>query len=189
MIFGHRDASNEVLTNLKDSIEFPFNKCGVTEFYVGNNGSFDSMALTALRDAKERYPNYYYGLLLGYRSSGRGSFLKKIPSIQGDRGRTKAFFILWRKDRMIELSNYVICSAGHIAGGASKFVENAAKKGKTIINLSQSILLCDFRNLQNFLEIIPKMTNSVNHLRATLYIMLYLDHFCLCKITEYLIIS
>lgn len=132
MIFGHRDASNEVLTNLKDSIEFPFNKCGVTEFYVGNNGSFDSMALTALRDAKERYPNNYYGLLLGYRSSGRGSFLKKIPSIQGDRGRTKAFFILWRKDRMIELSNYVICHASHMPAEPQSLLKTQRKKEKRL---------------------------------------------------------
>ncbi len=51
---GHREASSEIMPALMEAVEQHIVEYGVTEFIVGNYGSFDHMAARAVISAKEQ---------------------------------------------------------------------------------------------------------------------------------------
>lgn len=67
---GHRDAPFEIYDVLCDVlcdvIEQHISEFGVTEFYVGNHGSFDFMAGKAVGVCKKKYANISLYLCLAY---------------------------------------------------------------------------------------------------------------------------
>lgn len=63
--FGHRDTPE----NIKPKLEITIREqiiAGATEFYVGNHGNFDFMALLFLRNLKKEFPNIRYSIVLPY---------------------------------------------------------------------------------------------------------------------------
>jgi hypothetical protein len=48
--FGHKDAPQSLYPEIKANIELLITQRNVDSFMVGNQGSFDSMVLKALRD-------------------------------------------------------------------------------------------------------------------------------------------
>ena len=53
---GHHDAGNELLPLLIETVERHITEYGVTDFFVGHYGQFDSMAAQAVKIAKKRHP-------------------------------------------------------------------------------------------------------------------------------------
>lgn len=136
--FGHRDLYGIDEHKLMKAIEgLVFRGC--TEFYVGNQGSFDETVLYALRRMKVLYPQISYTVVLAYLpSSGEEKVLYQkgetmLPD--GIERVPKRFAIVYRNRYMIDKSDYVISAVRRSFGGASRFTELSRKRGREVINL------------------------------------------------------
>ena len=68
---GHRETSSEIFPALAEAVEQHIVNFGVTEFIVGNYGSFDHMAAKAVVAAKERHPEITLSMLIPYHPAER----------------------------------------------------------------------------------------------------------------------
>lgn len=66
---GHRDTPDRVYPALEQAVEQLITQ-GVTEFYVGNHGSFDRMAARGVIAAKQHHPSGAADNALGLPSRG-----------------------------------------------------------------------------------------------------------------------
>ena len=69
---GHRDTPEHVYPALEQAVEQLITQ-GVTEFYVGNHGSFDRMAARGVIAAKQHHPQVRLTMLLAYHPGERRS--------------------------------------------------------------------------------------------------------------------
>ena len=139
--FGHRDAPYYIIPEIKSNIETLVTECGVTTFYVGNQGRFDSMVVSALKEMKNKYPQISYYIVLAYLPKENENYNAKDTLYPyGIESVPKRFCTSWRNNWMIDNSQYVICYITHITGGAAKFTEKAIKIGLNVINIGKN---CD----------------------------------------------
>lgn len=68
---GHRDAPDNIYQNLRQAVENHIVQYGVTEFIVGNYGSFDCLAARAVGEAKKLYPEVLLTMLMPYYPTER----------------------------------------------------------------------------------------------------------------------
>lgn len=138
--FGHNDASSSIYEKFEGVVENVILENGVTSFFVGNQGQFDNMTLSMLRNQKLKYPHINYNVVLTYMPSekelwnpyeyGETMLPECIESVH------PRYAISWRNKWMVDHSEYVICYVTHSWGGAAKYVEMAGKKGKQILYLN-----------------------------------------------------
>ena len=135
--FGHREVTHNIRPKLTAIIEKLITEDDVTEFYVGNQGQFDSMVFYALKELKARYPQIRYTVVLAYMPD------EHIKEVYGEdtlfpdglESVPKRFAISKRNDWMIQQSGYAVCYVHKITGGAVKFRDKAEKKGLQIIDV------------------------------------------------------
>lgn len=60
VFFGHKDADSSISSRVKEAIIKLIREQGVNEFFVGNNGKFDYIVYSALKEIKSEYPNITY---------------------------------------------------------------------------------------------------------------------------------
>ena len=135
--FGHREVTHNIKDKLKAIIERLITEDGVTEFYVGNQGQFDSMVYSVLKELKAKYPQIRYTVVLAYMPDEHIKELYGEDTLfpDGLESVPKKFAISKRNDWMIRQSGVVVCYVHKITGGAAKFREKAEKKGLRIINV------------------------------------------------------
>ena len=135
--FGHRDLYGFDENKLLGAIKMLISR-GCTEFYVGNQGNFDAMVLSALRCIKAECPQISLTVVLPYMPSmmAKESCYEKGETMlpDGIERVPKRFAIAYRNRYMIEKSDYVISAVKRSFGGASYFTEMARKKGREVIN-------------------------------------------------------
>lgn len=142
---GHREAGEDVRPLLDEAVERHIAQYGVTQFIVGEHGSFDRMAAGTVLNAKQRHPGITLLLLLAYHPAEH-----KINLPQGFDGtyypfETNApphkFAIVKANEMMIRTCDYLIAYAWHPASNARTLVEKAmrlqAKGGIHVENLGQ----------------------------------------------------
>ena len=118
---------------LKERLRALINEADASYFLVGNNGSFDRLALRALRELEEEYPHISFCVVLAYlpKESIENSIypegLENVP---------QRFCIDRRNRWMLERADYVIGFITRSIGGAAKFSELAVKQKKTVINIA-----------------------------------------------------
>jgi len=138
-LFGHRDCPPEILDALCAQIEKLYLENGVTEFYVGYQGQFDSIARKALRCMKCVYPELAVIVTLAYFPvPDRMPVLHETEiSLFPDGLETvpPRFGIEYRNRWMVDRCDCVLCYVTRGFGGAAKAVERARRKGKTVINM------------------------------------------------------
>ena len=138
--FGHHDTSAAVKTELLECIKNLVENEWADSFLVGNHGSFDGMALSALREVKAAYPHITYGVVLAYMPEKKEeySYIDPMETLypEGLESVPKRFAISWRNDWMLKQSETVICYVRHSLGGSGKFVEKAIRQKKRVINLA-----------------------------------------------------
>ena len=136
--FGHRVVTDDIGERLKQEIEGLILNKNVVNFYVGHQGAFDGMVLTALKEMKDKYPQIVYSVVLAYLPTSADTLLDEKNTLYPEEIESvpKRFAISWCNDWLINHSDYVICYITHITGGAAKYVAKAKNKGKYIINLS-----------------------------------------------------
>ena len=135
--FGHREVTHNIREKLTAIIERLITEEGVTEFYVGNQGQFDSTVYSVLKELKGKYPHIRYTVILAYMPD------EHIKEVYGEdtlfpdgmESVPKKFAISKRNDWMIQQSGFVVCYVYKITSGAAKFREKAAKKGLRIIDV------------------------------------------------------
>ena len=135
--FGHREVMHNIRPKLIAIIENLITETGVTEFYVGHQGQFDSMVYSVLKELKVKYPHIRYIVVLAYMPD------EHIKEVYGEdtlfpdglESVPKRFAISIRNDWMIQHSDYAVCYVHKITGGAAKFREKAEKKGLQIVDV------------------------------------------------------
>lgn len=138
--FGHKDSPSTIKPALRAVVEDLIRSGRVDSFLVGNHGSFDSMVLSVLCDAKKEYPEITYNVVLAYMPGRKEEygFIEPMETVypEGLENVPLRFAISWRNDWMLKESQVVVCFVRHSMGGSSKFVEKAIKQKKEIINLA-----------------------------------------------------
>lgn len=133
--FGHRDAPEEIRDKLREAVVKLIKESGVTEFYVGNNGNFDRMALSVLKELSGMYPQIGYYVVYAYLPEKGGEDFEHTIYPEGIETVPKRFAIDYRNRWIVGQADIIVAYVRRSYGGAAKFVDLAGRQGRTIINL------------------------------------------------------
>ena len=135
--FGHRDTPAIVKPLLRQVIIDLIEHHGVTQFYVGSQGNFDTMARSLLSELVQIYP-IHYAVVLAYlpkendpSSDGSHTILP-----DGFESVPPRFAIDYRNRWMIDHSDIVVTYV-RSPGGAAKFKELAERRGKIVVDVAK----------------------------------------------------
>lgn len=142
---GHREAPDDLLPILQETVNRHIEEYGVTEFIVGRYGDFDYLAAKAVIAAKQLYPEVTLSLLIPYHPVER--------PIKTPKGFDNTFYphgmekvprklAIVRANRyMVDHVDYLIAYTWHPASNARELVEHAEKKSEkgaiTVTNIAQ----------------------------------------------------
>ncbi len=137
---GHRDAPDSVAAALAAAVERHFVEYGVTEFVVGHYGNFDRLAVAAVIDAKQFYPQIALTLLLPYHPAVRP--FKTPRGFDGtcypiNMENVPPRFAISRANRYaVERAEHLIAYVVHTPSNARGVIEYAEKRGAMVVNLA-----------------------------------------------------
>ncbi|MBQ7862764.1 MAG: hypothetical protein IJ349_11265 [Clostridia bacterium] len=136
--FGHKDTPKEIEPTLRTTLVDLIENHGATEFYVGNNGNFDTMVRRQLEELFQVYP-ITYSVVLAYIPTEKSEYDYFTNTLlpEGIETVPKRFAISYRNKWMVEQSDVVVTYVTHSFGGAAQFKTMAERQGKTVIELSE----------------------------------------------------
>ena len=137
--FGHRECDAAVADRLKAVITEMIELYAVDCFYVGSQGRFDSIVQKVLTELMQQHHGIECTVVLAYMpakhmESGLQTGIKTLLP-EGIENVPRRFAIDWRNRWMLNHADYVVAYVNHSWGGAAKFAEMAARRGKMLINL------------------------------------------------------
>ena len=140
--FGHRDCPETIKTKLREVLVDLIINHNVDMFYVGQQGAFDSIVRSVLKELVSVYPHIRYAVVLERLPPKRDDFdtcdYSDTMLPEGIETVHPRFAISWRNKWMIKQSDYVVTYITHSWGGAAQFAEIAERKKKQVINLVHS---------------------------------------------------
>lgn len=122
--FGHRDSPEIIKPKIRTAVIDLIENHGVTMFYVGNQGNFDRMVRSVLKEVTTAYPEVGYAVVLAYMPSVKTENLSEdfsdtmLP--EGIEKVPKRYTIPWRNKWMIAHADYVVTYVARPYGGSSK---------------------------------------------------------------------
>ena len=136
--FGHKDTSKNIEPTLRTTLIDLIENHGAAEFFVGNNGNFDTMVRRQLENLSQTYP-ITYNIVLAYIPTKKSEYARFTNTLlpEGIETIPKRFAISYRNKWMIGQSDVVVTYVTHSFGGAAQFKELAERQGKTVIELSE----------------------------------------------------
>ena len=136
--FGHKDTPKEIEPTLRTTLVDLIKNHGATEFYVGNNGNFDTMVRRQLENLSQTYP-ITYNIVLAYIPTKKSEYDDYTNTIypEGIETVPKRFAISYRNKWMIQQADAVVTYVTHTYGGAWQFKVIAQRQGKMVIELSE----------------------------------------------------
>ena len=136
--FGHRECPDSIKPKLKKVMIDLINNHDVDMFYVGNQGRFDAIVRSALRELKKEYPRIYYAIVLAYMPGKRTEYNDYSDTMlpEGIESVHPRYAISWRNNWMLRKSDYVVTYITHSWGGAAQYADKARRQKKTVINIS-----------------------------------------------------
>ena len=139
--FGHRNSPPTVKPLLRQVIIDLIEHHGVTQFYVGNQGNFDTMARSLLTELEQNYP-IRYDVVLAYLPKENDLSLDGPHTILPDGFETvPPRFAIDRRNRwMLDRSDIVVTYVRY-SGGAAKYKALAERKGKAVVEIADFCLL------------------------------------------------
>jgi len=139
---------DEIRTQICRTIEAVIKEEEITEFWVGNYGSFDRLSAGCVREVKKHYPYIKLYLVIPYLTAEinrdktffeknyDGILIAEIPE------RTpKRLGIIKCDEYMADKAMCLICYVATQAGGAAKTLRYAEKKRIQIYNLAEKAVL------------------------------------------------
>lgn len=133
--FGHKDTPSDIRNKLRENIIMLIQEKGVTNFFVGNNGNFDRMVLSELKELSKVYPQIRYAVVLAYLTRQADEDYSHTVYPEGIEAVPKRFAIDYRNKWMVQQSDFVVAYVHRSIGGAAKFTDMAKKHGIDVINL------------------------------------------------------
>ena len=138
--FGHHDCPSSIKPKLREVLSDLIENHAVDMFYVGQQGAFDGIVHSVLKELASAYPQIRYAVVLERLPQKRDEFdIRDYSDTMLPAGIETVhprFAISWRNKWMLKQSDYVVTYITHSWGGAAQFAEMAKKQGKTTINLS-----------------------------------------------------
>ena len=136
--FGHRECPDSIKTQLREVLINLVTNHGVDMFYVGNQGSFDSIVRSVLWELKKEYLQINYAVVLAYMPGKQTEHENYLDSMlpEGIESVHPRYAISWRNNWMLLQSDYVVTYIAHSWGGAAQYAAKAKKQKKTIINMA-----------------------------------------------------
>lgn len=135
--FGHRDCPETIKPKIRTAVIDLIENHGVTMFYVGNQGNFDRLVRSILKEVTTAYPEVGYAVVLAYMPSAKKRADDSSDTLlpDGIEKVPKRFAIPWRNKWMIEHADYVVTYVTRLFGGAAQFSALAKSKGKIIYDI------------------------------------------------------
>ena len=137
--FGHRDCQEDIRPKLRQVIGELIAERRVDMFYVGEQGSFDAIVRSVLRQTEQEHPHISYAVVLAYLP-GKDRGYGPCPDTMLPEGIERVhprYAISWRNDWMLRRSDYVVAYTTRPWGGAYRWTEKAIKQGKTVIDIGR----------------------------------------------------
>lgn len=138
--FGHRDCPSSIKPKLREVLIDLIENHAVEMFYVGQQGAFDAMVHSVLKELVSTYPNINYAVVLERMPLKRDEFDTQDYSDtmlpEGIETVPPRFAISWRNKWMIKQSDYVVTYITHSWGGAAQFAEMARRRCQLCINVA-----------------------------------------------------
>ena len=135
--FGHRDCPETIKPRLREVLVDLITNQEVDTFYVGNQGRFDGIVRSVLRELEQAYPEIHYAVVLAYLPGKKNEYEDFSDTIfpEGIETVHPRYAIEWRNRWMLQRADFVVTCITHSWGGAAKFAEKAKREEKTVINL------------------------------------------------------
>ena len=136
--FGHKDTPKNIEPTLRTTLVDLIENHDADVFYVGNNGSFDTMVRRQLEALSRAYP-ITYSVVLAYLPTKKSEYENYTNTIlpEGIETVPKRFAISYRNKWLIGQADVVVTYVTHGFGGAAQFKALAQRQGKTVIELSE----------------------------------------------------
>lgn len=135
--FGHRECPDTIKPKLREILVDLIVNHGVDMFYVGNQGHFDAIVRSTLRELQKEYPQIGYVVVLAYMPGEQNDYDDYSDTMlpEGIESVHPRYAISWRNNWLLKQSDYVVTYITHSWGGAAQYATKAKKQGKTVINL------------------------------------------------------
>ena len=140
-MFGHSNCPDSMLSRIQQAIEYYYLRHGITDFYIGNRGRFDSIAATAVQNVKKQHPDIRMYLVLAYYPSERpvdlwggfeGSFYPPLENTP------RQFAIVKANQYMVDTTDFFICYVKHIGNTRNLLAYARRRKANdTIWNVAE----------------------------------------------------
>lgn len=143
---GHREADEQLLPRLELVIDRLVTDEKVRYFYVGDYGGFDRIAATAVKRAKQKYPDVTLMLVLPYHPAER-----VVPTPDGFDGTyhpeglenmPRRYAIVRANQIMVDACDWLVCYVCHGASNSRNLLEYARRREENgliqIINIGES---------------------------------------------------
>ena len=129
--FGHKDTPDIIREQLAKVIKELIVRRGVNKFYVGNQGKFDALVYSTLKEVKNEYPHIEYCVVLAYLPVKKQELFKDFYEYtiypEGLEKTPAKFAISKQNEWMVKKSDIVVSYIVDKAGRSYKFVEYASK--------------------------------------------------------------
>ena len=129
---GHRDADERLLPRLESEIERLITAEQVRYFYVGGYGGFDRIAATAVKRAKQKFPDITLMLVLPYHPAERS--IEMPPGYDGTyhpeglENTPRPFAIVKANQLMVDRCDWLVCYVYHGASNSRNLLEYAQRR-------------------------------------------------------------
>lgn len=144
-LFGHATTPYDALPAIETAADRQYNDHKVRTFIVGNRGSFDGYAATAIKKLKKKYSDISLLLLVAYHPAERPIHLSEgfdnsyYPPLENV---PRQYAIVRANKYMIDTADSIICYVNHI-GNTRNLLDYALrrqkKEGIIIENVAEEI--------------------------------------------------
>ena len=144
---GHSELYNtgEIYEHLLSVIENLITTENISEFWVGNYGSFDKLSAKAVRELKVKYPDIQLNLVIPYLTTEINEYKElyykdydNILVADIPEKTPKKAQIIKGNQYMVKNSQVLVCYVKHSWGGAAETHEFAQKRNDIkIINIAE----------------------------------------------------
>ena len=135
--FGHRECPDSIKAQLGEVLIDLITNHHVDMFYVGNQGRFDTIVRSVLRELKKEYPQINYAVVLAYMPGKKTEYDDYSDTMlpEGIESVHPHYGISWRNNWMLQRADYVVTYITHSWGGAVQYAKKAKAQKKVVFEL------------------------------------------------------